>query len=308
MSVIAVSGTSGFLGRQLCQELAARAHEVRGVSRAQLSSPDLSSGLHGVETFVHLAARAHVLADTSEDPSAEFRASNVVLTQAAALAARQSGVKRFVFVSSAGVLGATSPRDGFREESVPHPHDAYTASKWQAEEWLDCEIAPHMEVAILRPPLIYGPGAKGNLMRLLRLALRGWPLPIGALRAPRSLVAVRNIVDLVCVLASHPGTARGTMLVADRELISVADLYRTMARHAGYRPWLAPVSPALIKAALSVTGRGSDIARLTGPFVLHPQTAQAKLQWTPPYSQQAELRRTALCELQPLDIPPGPVR
>jgi len=305
MSVVAVSGTSGFLGRHLCQELAARAHQVCGLSRSQLSSQDLAAGLHGVETLVHLAARAHVLADTSDDPIAQFRASNVVLTQAAALAARQAGVKRFVFVSSAGVLGATSPPEGFREESVPHPHDAYTASKWQAEEWLDCEIAPHMEVVVLRPPLIYGPGAKGNLMRLLRLALRGWPVPIGALRAPRSLVAVRNIVDLICVLASDPGAVRGTMLVADRETISVADLFRTMARHAGYRPWLAPVSPTLIKVALSLTGRGSDIARLTGPFVLHPQTAQTKLQWTPPYSQEAELRRTALCELQSFDIPPG---
>ena len=308
MSVIAVSGTSGFLGRHLCEELAGRAHEVRAVSRSQLNSQDLATGLHGVQTFVHLAARAHVLADTSDDPIAEFRASNVVLTQTAALAARQAGVKRFVFVSSAGVLGATSPPEGFREESVPHPHDAYTASKWQAEEWLGCEIAPHMEVAVLRPPLIYGPGAKGNLMRLLRLALRGWPLPIGALRAPRSLVAVRNIVDLICALASNPGIVRGTMLVADRDIISVADLFRTMARHAGYRPWLAPVSPTLIKVALSLTGRGSDIARLTGPFVLHPQTAQAKLQWTPPYSQQAELGRTALCELQALDIRPGRVR
>jgi len=305
MTVIAVSGTSGFLGRHLCRELDTRAHQVRGVSRAQLSSQSLAAMLDGVETFIHLAARAHVLADASEDPSAEFRAANVVLTQSAALAARQAGVKRFVFVSSAGVLGATSPREGFREDSVPHPHDAYTASKWQAEEWLDCEIAPHMEVAILRPPLIYGPGAKGNLMRLLRLALRGWPLPIGALRAPRSLVAARNVVDLICLLAGDPRTVRGTMLVADRETISVAGLYRTMARHAGHRPWLAPVPPALIKVALNLTGRGRDITRLTGPFVLLPQAAEAQLQWTPPYSQDAELRRTALYELQSLGGPSG---
>jgi UDP-glucose 4-epimerase len=134
------------------------------------------------------------------------------------------------------------------------------------------------------------------------LALKGWPLPIGALVAPRSVVAVRNIVDLLCLLASDSRTLRGTMLVADREITSVVELYRTMARHAGHRPWLAPLAPSLIKVALDFAGRGADVARLTAPFVLRPAAALALCQWAPPYSQQQELRATALSEIQRLQV------
>lgn len=297
MTAIAVSGAAGFLGSHLCPELTAHGHRVHALSRAELNSQELVAKLNGIETFVHLAARAHVLNETSQDPRAEFRRDNLTLTQQVALAARRAGVKRFVFVSSAGVLGATSPPDGFREDSLPHPHDAYTESKLQAEEWLNRELAPVMELVIVRPPLIYGPNSKGNLMRLLRLALKGWPLPIGALLAPRSLVGVRNIVDLLRRLATHDGALRGTMLVADRERISVAELFRSAAHYAGHRPWLAPLPPALVKVMLSLSGRGRDVARLTGPFVLRPQLAAALISWNPPHSQQAELQHTVLGEL-----------
>jgi nucleoside-diphosphate-sugar epimerase len=294
MSLIAVTGASGFVGRALLRELAAEAHVVP-LSRAQLSSQDLVAMLNGVQTFVHLAARAHVLSEDSVDPAAEFWRSNVGLTQHVALAARRAGVKRFVFVSSAGVLGAISPREGFREDSPPHPHDAYTTSKLQAEEWLKRELAPSLDLVIVRPPLIYGAGAKGNLMRLLRLALRGWPLPIGALCAPRSLVGIRNVVSLLCRVSTLRGEVSGTMLVADRETVSVADLFRTIAGYAGHRPWLAPAPPSLIRLLLRVSGRGADVARLTGPFVLHPRVASDRLQWNPPYAQQEELRQMVSC-------------
>jgi nucleoside-diphosphate-sugar epimerase len=258
----------------------------------------LAAALEGAETVIHLAARAHVLTEDNKDSSAEFRKCNVGLTQSIAAAARRAGVKRFAFVSSAGVLGATSPPEGFAEDTPPRPHDAYTASKLEAEAWLSSEVGASMGLVILRPPLIYGPGARGNLMRLLRLALKGWPLPIGGLRAPRSLVAVRNVVDLISLVAADPSSIRATMLVADRETISVADLFQTVARHAGHRPWLAPLPPALIRLPLVLAGRNEDIARLTGPFVLRPQTAQRQFNWTPPHRQEAELRHTALCELE----------
>jgi UDP-N-acetyl-alpha-D-quinovosamine dehydrogenase len=297
MTVVAVSGAGGFLGRHLSQELCARGHRLIALSRPQLLSPQLGEILAGVQSVVHLAARAHVLAEASDDPQAEFRRSNVVLTQTLALVAQRAGVQRFIFLSSAGVLGATSLPEGIAEDATPHPHDAYTASKLEAEEWLTAQLDARMGLVILRPPLIYGPGAKGNFMRLLRLAMKGWPLPVGALCAPRSLVAVRNIVDLIGMLVADTSPVRTTMLVADRETTSVADLYQLVAGEAGHHPWLAPVPPALIRLMLGLVGRSTDVARLTLPFVLRPQIARAQFNWVPRYSQQAELRRTVRCEL-----------
>jgi nucleoside-diphosphate-sugar epimerase len=298
MTVIAVSGASGFLGRHLCSELISLGNEVIEVSRAGLASEDLYRQLEGVDVVVHLAARAHVLNERSNDPRAEFWKSNVLLTQSMARAAKLAGARRFVFLSSAGVLGASSPPGGFDDDSIPCPHDAYTASKLEAEAWLNAELGAEMQLAILRPPLIYGAGAKGNFMRLLRLAIRGWPLPIGSFRAQRSMIGVRNAVDLIRVLVADPRLTRATLLAADRETISISELFGAVARHAGHRPWLAPVPPALIRYLLGLAGRRSDIVRLTDPFVLRPTIAQSQFGWTPPHSLQDELRRTVICELE----------
>jgi nucleoside-diphosphate-sugar epimerase len=298
MSVIAVTGASGFLGRHLCPALMSAGNAVIEISRANLAPEGLCRILEGVDVVVHLAGRAHVLSETSADPRAEFWKSNVALTQSTARAAMSSGVKRFVFLSSAGVLGSSSPPDGFDDDSVPCPHDAYTASKLEAEVWLNAEMGTGMQLAILRPPLIYGPGAKGNFMRLLRLALKGWPLPIGSFRAQRSMIGIRNAVDLIRLVVTDPRLTRATLLAADRETISVSELFGTVARHAGHRPWLAPVPPALIRYLLGLAGRRSDIVRLTDPFVLRPTIAQSQFGWTPPHSLQDELRRTVVCELE----------
>lgn len=300
--MIAVSGAGGFVGRHLCQELSARGEQVRPVSRADLTSQELVAMLNGTTTFVHLAARVHVLAEHAADPRAEFRRSNVELTRAAALASTGAGVKRFVFISSAGVLGASSPREGFREDSAPHPHDEYTASKLEAEECLRCELGAETELVILRPPLIYGPGARGNLMRLLRFALKGWPLPLGALRAPRSLIGVRNLCDLMGRLATSAHPVAGTMLVADREVTSVADLYRSIAACAGHHPWLAPLPPAIMRLMLRMAGRRADVARLTDAFLLHPRIAQDRFGWYPPHSQQAEIEYMIACEARAASV------
>jgi nucleoside-diphosphate-sugar epimerase len=298
MSVIAVTGASGFLGRHLCPALISAGNAVIEISRANLEPDGLCRKLEGVDAVVHLAGRAHVLSETSADPRAEFWNSNVALTQSTARAAKSSGVKRFIFLSSAGVLGSSSPPEGFDDDSTPCPHDAYTASKLEAEAWLNAEMGTGMRLAILRPPLIYGPGAKGNFRRLMRLALKGWPLPIGSFRAQRSMIGVRNAVDLIRLVVTDPRLTRATLLAADRETISVAELFGAVARHAGHRPWLAPVPPALIRCLLGLAGRRSDIVRLTDPFVLRPTIAQSQFGWTPPHSLQDELRLTVTCELE----------
>jgi nucleoside-diphosphate-sugar epimerase len=299
MTTIAVSGASGFLGRHLCPHLRSLGHGVIELARADLAPEKLRATLEGADVIVHLAGRAHVLKETSSDPRAEFWRSNVALTQSTARAAQSAGVKRFVFLSSAGVLGASSPPEGFSDGSIPCPHDEYTASKLAAETWLNAELGSGMQLAILRPPLIYGPGARGNLMRLLRLALKGRPLPIGSLRAPRSMIGIRNMIDLIGVVATDERvTTRATMLAADRETISISELFSTVSRLAGHAPWLAPVPPVLIRWGLALTGRRSDIVRLTDSFVLRPAIAQSQFGWMPPHLLQDELRRTVNCELE----------
>ena len=299
MTVVAVSGAGGFVGHALCAELVSRGNRVVPISRTLLASNELAASLEGVDSFVHLAARAHVLKEQAADAAAEFYRANVGLTEAAAVAAAHMGVRRFVFVSSAGVLGASSPPGGFHEDSPPQPHDAYTHSKLLAEQWLQKQRPDGLELAIVRPPLVFGPGARGNLMRLMRLALRGWSLPIGALTEPRSVVGLLNLVDLICLLATTVQPVRGTpMLVADRELTSVSQLYASAALHAGRRPWLAPVPVVVIKSLLRATGRTADIPRLLAPFVLVPRFAQSAFAWTPPFPLDREVRRTVLAELQ----------
>jgi UDP-4-keto-D-FucNAc 4-reductase len=298
MSVIAVSGASGFVGRHLCPQLRSLGHGVVELVRDDFVAHELRKRLDGVEVFVHLAGRAHVLRETSLDPRTEFWNSNVGLTQLAARASTSAGVKRFVFLSSAGVLGASSPPGGFNDDSVANPHDDYTASKLEAEACLDAELSRDMQLVIVRPPLIYGPGARGNFMRLMRLALKGWPVPIAGFRAQRSMLGIRNMVDMISVVATDPRVTRATLLAADRDTISIAELFSMVARLAGHRPWLAPVPPVLIKWLLALTGRRSDIVRLTDPFVLRPSLARSQFGWMPPYLLQDELRHTVRCELE----------
>lgn len=294
---VAVTGASGFVGRYLCPDLRQRGMRVIALSREVLAGNELTRHLMGVDTVVHLAARAHILNETVQDPVAAFQVANVILTQILWKAAVQASVRRFIFVSTAGVLGAVSPIDGFDDSSAPAPHDAYTASKLEAEKFLIQQSSGVTEVAIVRPPLIYGPGAPGNLMRLMRVAMRGWPLPIGDLHAQRSLLSVRNLSDLIAALIGTRQDARRTMLVADQETISVSQLYRRVAHWAGHRVWLAPVPGNLLSAVLAVTGRRDDISRLTGCYRLRPTVAGELLSWRPPRPLDEELRWMVETEL-----------
>jgi UDP-4-keto-D-FucNAc 4-reductase len=297
VSNIAVTGASGFIGRHLCPTLSSLGNNVISLGRQEMGSPDLARRLEGVQAVVHLAGRAHILRESSASPAEEFRGANVGLVQTTARAARAAGVNRFVFLSSAGVLGARSPRGGFHDHSSPSPYDVYTSSKLEAEQWLNAELEGNMQLVILRPPLVYGPGARGNFMRLLRFALRGMPLPIGNLREQRSMIGIRNMVDLICVLIADPRVQRTTMLAADRETISVCELYRTVSRLAGHDPWLARAPSSILERLLRLTGRKSDISRLLDAFELNPTIAESQFGWTPPYSLEEELQHTVSDEL-----------
>ncbi|HEY3731933.1 MAG TPA: NAD-dependent epimerase/dehydratase family protein [Steroidobacteraceae bacterium] len=289
MTAIAVTGASGFVGRHVCAILQQRGCRVLPLSRQQLASPDLPAALGDSDALVHLAGRAHVLAASGADAPRAYHEANVQLTQVVVEACIGAGVPRVVFLSSAGVLGCRSPSGGFTDQSNPSPHDAYTHSKLQAEQWLRARAAARLQVVIVRAPLIYGPGAPGNFSRLLHAIRAGWPLPIARLLAPRSMLGVRNLADVLHAAGAHPAAAGQTMLVADQQSISVAELARALGRYLHRPARLFSMPPALLAGMLRVLGKSADVARLLDPFELRPSIIADKLGWSPPFSLEQEL-------------------
>lgn len=292
MTTIAISGASGFVGGHLCRWLRDRNFNPRPLSRATLAGDELAEALRGVQTVVHLAARAHLLRDDATDPRAKFHASNVGLTRDLAMACKASGARRLVFVSSAGVLGNASPPAGFEDVSPPAPHDDYTRSKWAAEQMLLEEFSDGLEIVILRPPLVYGPGAPGNFQRIFHAAMSDWPLPVGRLTAPRSMISVRNLCDVLTHAATSSRAAGQPMLVADNEVTNVAELVRSVAAAAGSRARVFDVPLSLLALGLRVIGRAADLHRLLQPFVLRGTLASLELGWCPPLRLADELEWT----------------
>lgn len=289
MTRIAVTGASGFIGRHLCAAAASAGIACVALGRESLRAGVLEPAIEGCDAVLHLAGRAHVLHETSNSPEAEFREVNVTLTKRVAAAARDVGVGRFVYVSSAGVLGQVSPPEGLDDTSPPQPYDAYTRSKLEAERLLAGELPGSVPFTIVRPPLVYGPGARGNFERLVRAVLAGWPLPVGGLRARRSMVGVRNLVDLLLRASLDAGAEGATMLVADRELVTAGEFVRAVAHAAQRRPRILDVPAPVLKVGLRLIGRGPDVARLMQPFVLRPSAVQHRLGWSPPHSFHEEL-------------------
>ena len=239
---IAVTGATGFVGQALCSHLLAHDHAVVPVVRHASGlagevivgnidgATDWQPALSGCDAVVHLAARVHVMDDTAHDPLALYRATNTDGTLNLARQAAAAGVKRFVFISSIKVNG--EGRDApYRETDMPAPEDAYAISKWEAEQGLQ-QIAADtgLEVVILRPPLVYGPGVKANFLRLLQTVKRGWPLPLGAVRNRRSLLFLGNFVDAIRLCVEHPAAAGQTFLLDDGQAVSTPELIRAVAR------------------------------------------------------------------------------
>ena len=246
---VLVTGASGFVGSIVCQVLIERGIAVRralGLSGGALAHRDdcvirepgevanWSMAMKGVDSVVHLAARTHVMRDTAADPLAEYRRINVSGTQALAEAAQAAGVRRFIFLSSIKVNGGGTTLRPYSETDAPCPEDAYGVSKREAELALRAAAAD-METVILRPPLLYGPGVKGNFLRLMRAIERGMPLPLGSIHNHRSLLYVGNLVDAIMLSLDHPAAAGQTYLVADNEGISTPELIRAIAA-AMHRP------------------------------------------------------------------------
>jgi nucleoside-diphosphate-sugar epimerase len=300
-----VTGASGFVGRALSASLlknnvlltltsrAPAAPEVVAIGELGIST-DWTSSLRQCDTVVHLAARVHVMRDTAADPLAAFRAVNVDGTLSLARQAAAAGVKRFVFISSIGVNGSqTAPGESFSEADRAQPHNAYACSKWEAEQGL-LRVASEtgLEVAIIRPPLVYGANAPGNFGSLLRAVQRGYPLPLGAVHNQRSLVALDNLVDFIILCTTHPLAANQTFLVSDGQDMSTTQLVRGMAQAAGVSDRLLPVPVPLVRAAASLLGKTDAVDRLCGNLQVDISKARRLLDWSPSVSVQEGLRRT----------------
>ncbi|MEO8119105.1 MAG: SDR family oxidoreductase [Rhodoferax sp.] len=303
-----VTGANGFVGKSLCTELTRRGEDVRAAVRsghfdrgnsdyavvgAIDGGTDWSAGLGDQDVVVHLAARVHVMNDGATDPLAAFRQVNVQGTLNLARQAAAAGVKRFVFISSVKVNGeCTFPGQTFAESDVPAPQDAYGLSKHEAEQGLRQLAADTgMELVIVRPPLVYGPGVKANFASLMRAVRRGWPLPFGAVHNRRSLVALDNLVDFLVTCVTHPQAANQTFLVSDGHDLSTPDLVRGLARAAGMTARLIPVPVWVLQAGAALVGQGESVQRLVGNLQVDISKARALLGWVPPVTVEEGLRR-----------------
>jgi len=301
---VLVTGATGFVGRSLCEQLKASGRRVIPAVRRAAGMPNEvvvgdigpSTGwrvaLAGCDAVVHLAARVHLMDDKASDPLAEFRVVNTEGTLNLARQAAQAGVKRFVFVSSIKVNGEGRD-EPYRETDAPVPEDAYALSKWEAEQGLH-RIAQEtgMEVVILRPPLVYGPGVKANFQRLLHTVARGWPLPLGAIRNRRSLLYLGNFVDAIRLCVEHPAAAGQTFLLDDGEAVSTPELIRAVAEAMGRPAHLLAVPVRVLELAGALLGRRTAVARLTGSLFADTSLIRSRLSWSPPYSMAEGLAVT----------------
>jgi nucleoside-diphosphate-sugar epimerase len=304
-----ITGANGFVGSGLVARLAGEMVEtlacvrcdmfsvpksVRVVPLADLSAnTDWREVLAGVKNLVHLAARVHVMHETETDPLTAFCAVNVDGTLNLARQAAAEGVKRFVFVSSVKVNGeCTIPGRAYTETDIPNPQDHYGMSKHEAERCLrQLSAETAMEVVIIRPPLVYGPGVKANFAALMRAVQQGWPLPLGALHNQRSLVALDNLVDFIVTCITHPHAANQTFLVSDGQDLSTTELVRGMAQAAGVTARLLPLPVWALQAGASLLGKGDAAQRLCGNLQVDMSKARSLLGWVPPVSVEEGLRR-----------------
>jgi len=306
-----VTGANGFVGSELCARMVRDGLAVRGAVRTLSSLPDdidaiaigcLSSetdwtaALRSIDQVVHLAARVHFMKDKSADPLADFYRVNVEGTANLARQAAVAGVRRFVYLSSIKVNGeCTQEGRPFTADDAPAPEDPYGISKHEAEQALR-QIAAEtgMEVVIIRPPLVYGPGVKANFKSMMRWLARGVPLPLAAVtQNRRSLIALDNLVDFIVTCLNHPAAANQTFLVSDGEDLSTAELLQRMGTAMGYPVRLFYVPQPLLRFGAKLLNKSGIYQRLLGSLQLDIFKTRLLLGWTPPISVAEGLRRTA---------------
>ena len=309
--MILVTGANGFVGRELCAELARRDYKVCGSVRhfshaSGLSceiavtgdigpSVDWAKALRTVDSVVHLAARVHLLRETASDPLSVFRMTNTGGATNLAKQAARAGVSRFVYISSIKVNGEqTLPNQPFTEQDVPAPLDPYGISKYEAEEELrNLAQQTGMEVVIIRPPLVYGPGVRANFLNMMSWLHKGVPLPFGAINNCRSLIALDNLVDLIITCLEHPAAANQVFLASDGRDLSTTELLRQMAKALNMPVRLLPIPHKFLEVGFKMVGKVDLAQRLCGSLQVDITKACIMLGWKPLISVDEGLHRTA---------------
>jgi len=304
-----VTGANGFVGAEIVRQLRAQGLAVRGAVRTATgadevavgdigSDTDWSAALVGVDRVIHCAARVHQMDDRAADPLAAFRAVNRDGTAALARQAAVAGATRLVFLSSIKVNGETTRgRAPFTAADAASPQDPYGQSKWEAEQALHAIAAETtLEVTIVRPPLVYGPGVRANFARMVSWVARGRPLPFGLCNNRRSLVAVANLASLAIAASRHPAAAGATLMASDAESVSVRELLAQIGTAFGRPARLLPVPVALLRLLGSVIGQRAAIDRLCDPLLVDGAPTRALLGWHPPVTMAQELARMAAAE------------
>jgi nucleoside-diphosphate-sugar epimerase len=297
--VVALTGATGFIGQYLLSELPKRGYRLRVLLRRPSTMPlssasavigdltraqNMSQALAGVDAVIHSAGIAHAMSGVPED---DYRLLNTDATIRLAQAAQRAGARRFVFLSSIRAQCGPVEEEIQSEAMEPKPVDAYGRSKLAAEQGL---AALDFDWVALRPVLVYGPGVKGNMAALLRLARSRLPLPFGALTARRSLLSLDNLVAAVDCALSAPSPLRRPLVVADPEPLTLPEMVAAIRRGLGRRPGLVPVPSVMLAAACRVAGRDESYRRLAGSLVADP-AALRTLGWNPPVATPDGLAR-----------------
>ncbi|MDO8714704.1 MAG: SDR family oxidoreductase [Polynucleobacter sp.] len=311
MSIL-VTGATGFLGRSLALHLESNNYLVRKAIRPNHSAmfrhldqsnyavvsnidgnTNWTAALSGVDCVIHCAARAHLMDDITTNPYASYRIVNVDGTRSLAEQAAANGIRRFVYISSIKVNGeSTNESFRFSHHDRASPEDAYGTSKWEAEQILqEISAKTGMEIVIIRPALIYGPGVKGNLGRLLDFVQRGYPMPFGAIKNQRSLIGLDNLVDLLQNCIAHPRAAGQTLLASDGEDLSTPELLRRIAKAMGRSIHLIPIPVIILKLAAKTVSKQAEINRLIGSLQVDMSHTQEILDWKCPTSLNSGIQK-----------------
>jgi len=300
---VMVTGANGFVGKSVCNSLSAGIDvELIKTVRTVQYSGEMEVGnicentnwqelLKGVDVIIHTAARAHIMNDSAQDPLAEFRRVNVEGTLNLARQAVETGVKRFIFISSIKVNGEGESNRVYRFDDSANPEDDYGHSKWEAEQGLKALCSESsMELVVIRPPLIYGQGVKGNLALLAKAVDKGLPLPLGLIKNQRDMLSLNNLIDLIKTCIKHPAAAGQVFLCCDNEPVSTPQLIKLIANGRGKRARLWKVPLIMLKLFACLTGRKAMFKRLSSDFRIDSQHTMNTLDWTPPFSVAQSMR------------------
>lgn len=298
---ILVTGADGFVGRALCPHLVALGHEVvPGVHKSSLHDNKYwDTAFKGCNSVIHLAARSHMVKYQDNRALQWYLENNVDFTIELANKALEAGVRRFVFMSSIKVNGEyTDPKSCFKSDDPVSPQDSYAISKWEAEKKLN-EFARNtgLELVIIRPPLVYGPGVKGNFASLIRWVKKGIPLPLGAVNNRRSMIALDNLIDFTALCADYQASPSATgevFLVSDDEDVSTVELLQNIAKAYGCHIHLLPAPLALIRLVARCAGKLPYAHRLINSLVIDNSKPREMLGWSPPVSMGEQLQKMVM--------------